>query len=154
MANQREDFKNRDFQGSWEAEYMFVDVRGKIECLLCGDSVAVMKEYNLRRHYETKHHDTYKHLNTKQRLQKVEDLFYCGSKISSTLYQGRICQKPQDKSLRCRVPRKKAKGTTQQSSEIRSCCVKWCFCATSRAILMHSTCSVRGGTVSSLTCTL
>ena len=43
-------------------------------CLLCGDSVAVMKEYIIKRHYETKHHDKYKHLDTTQRLQKVEEL--------------------------------------------------------------------------------
>ena len=33
-----------------------------------------MKEYNLRRHYETKHQDKYKHLDMKQKLQKVEEL--------------------------------------------------------------------------------
>jgi len=27
---------------------MFTDVNGKAVCLLCGDSVAVMKEYNIR----------------------------------------------------------------------------------------------------------
>lgn len=44
---------------------MFVDVKGKAVCLLCGDSVAVMKEYNVRGHFETKHHDRYEHLETK-----------------------------------------------------------------------------------------
>ena len=34
---------------------MFADMRGKAVCLLCGDSVAVMKEYKVRGHYETKH---------------------------------------------------------------------------------------------------
>ena len=42
--------------------------------LVCGADVAVMKEYNLRRHYETKHQDKYKHLDMKQKLQKVEEL--------------------------------------------------------------------------------
>ena len=53
---------------------MFADVKGKAVCLLCRDSVAVMTEYNIRRHYETKHQDRYKHLDTTQRLQKVEEL--------------------------------------------------------------------------------
>ena len=33
-----------------------------------------MKEYNLRRYYETKHQDKYKHLDIKQKLHKVEEL--------------------------------------------------------------------------------
>ena len=53
---------------------MFTDVKGKPVCLVCGANVAVMKEYNLRRHYETKHQDKYKHLDMKQKLQKVEEL--------------------------------------------------------------------------------
>ncbi|XP_042563473.1 tumor necrosis factor receptor superfamily member 14-like [Clupea harengus] len=36
--------------------------------------VAVMEEYTLRRHYETKHQDKYKHLDIKQKLHKVEEL--------------------------------------------------------------------------------
>ena len=52
---------------------MFTDAKGKPVCLVCGADVAVMKEYNLRRHYETKHQDKYKHLDMKQKLQKEED---------------------------------------------------------------------------------
>lgn len=35
---------------------MFTDIAGRPVCLICGANVAVMwfKEYNLRRHYETK----------------------------------------------------------------------------------------------------
>src|SRR4029434_10782661 len=53
---------------------MFTDVKGKTVCLVCGADVAVMKEYNLRWHYETKHQDKNKHLDMKQKLQKVEEL--------------------------------------------------------------------------------
>ena len=74
MAKRKVDFENRGFQDKWEAQYMFADVKGKAVCLLCGDSVAVIKEYNIKRHYEMKHHDKYKHLDTTQRLQKVEEL--------------------------------------------------------------------------------
>ena len=52
---------------------MFTDVKGKPVCLVCGADVAVMKEYNLRQHYETKHQDKYKHLDMKQKLQKKKD---------------------------------------------------------------------------------
>ena len=74
MAKRNVYFENRGFQERWEAEYMFTDVKGKPVCLVCGANVAVMKEYNLRRHYETKHQDKYKHLDMKQKLQKVEEL--------------------------------------------------------------------------------
>ncbi len=78
MTKRKVDSENRGFQARWEAEYMFTEVKGKPVCLLCGDSVSVMKEYNLRRHYETspKHTDKekYKNMDTKQKLQKVEEL--------------------------------------------------------------------------------
>lgn len=53
---------------------MFLEVAGKPVCLLCGESVAVMKEYNLRRHFQTKHADKNKNMDMEQRLQKVEEL--------------------------------------------------------------------------------
>ena len=76
MAKRKVDAENRGFQARWEAEYMFTEVNGKPVCLLCGESLAVMKEYNLRRHHETskKHTDKDKNMDTEQRLQKVEEL--------------------------------------------------------------------------------
>ena len=52
---------------------MFTDMPVK-PCLICGDNVAVIKEFNLRRHYERKHQDKLKDLNTKQKTQKVKEL--------------------------------------------------------------------------------
>ena len=65
MAKRKVDAENRRFQTRWEAEYMFTEVKGKPVCLLCGESLAVMKEYNLRRHHETsqKHTDKDKYKN-------------------------------------------------------------------------------------------
>uniref|UniRef100_A0A3B4FC09 DUF4371 domain-containing protein n=1 Tax=Pundamilia nyererei TaxID=303518 RepID=A0A3B4FC09_9CICH len=62
------------FQHRWEAEYMFTDIAGKPVCLISGANVAVIKEFNLRRHYETKRQDKLKNLNAEQKLQKVEEL--------------------------------------------------------------------------------
>lgn len=45
----------RQFKKSWEEEYFFTDINTKAVCLICNQSVAVIKEYNIRRHYETKH---------------------------------------------------------------------------------------------------
>ncbi|KAM3844388.1 general transcription factor II-I repeat domain-containing protein 2A-like isoform 1-T2 [Vipera latastei] len=74
MVKQKVDFERRCFQKWWEPEYLFVDIEDKAVCLVCGATVAVFKEYNLRRHYKTKHQDKYKNLNMEQKAQKVEDL--------------------------------------------------------------------------------
>uniref|UniRef100_A0A3B4G7C8 SPIN-DOC-like zinc-finger domain-containing protein n=1 Tax=Pundamilia nyererei TaxID=303518 RepID=A0A3B4G7C8_9CICH len=55
-------------------EYMFANIAGKPMCLICGANVAVIKEFNLKRHYETKQQDKLKNLNAEQKLQKVEEL--------------------------------------------------------------------------------
>ena len=36
---------------------MFTDTANKPMCLICSGNVAVIKEYNLRWHYKTKHED-------------------------------------------------------------------------------------------------
>ncbi|XP_042286459.1 general transcription factor II-I repeat domain-containing protein 2-like [Thunnus maccoyii] len=36
--------------------------------------MAITREYNIRRHYETKHHDKYKDMDMTQRHQKVEEM--------------------------------------------------------------------------------
>lgn len=74
MAKRKVDSENRAFQNRWEAEYMFIDIAGKPVCLICGGNVAVIKEFNLRRHFETKHQDKLKNLSVEQKLQKVEEL--------------------------------------------------------------------------------
>ncbi|XP_058025772.1 general transcription factor II-I repeat domain-containing protein 2-like [Ahaetulla prasina] len=73
MAKRKVDFENRCFQKRWEAEYLFADIDGKAMCLVCGAHVAVLKKYNMRRHYETKHEDKYKHMDIQQKLKKVEE---------------------------------------------------------------------------------
>ncbi|XP_027132797.1 general transcription factor II-I repeat domain-containing protein 2-like [Larimichthys crocea] len=66
--------ENRNFQDRWETDYMFIVVKDKPICLVCGANVSVSKEYNIRRHYETRHHDKYKDLNANERLKKVEEM--------------------------------------------------------------------------------
>ena len=66
--------ENRSFQDRGEADYLFVNVKDRPVCLVCGVNVVVMKEYNIRRLYETKHQDKYKDLDMKQKLQKVEEM--------------------------------------------------------------------------------
>ncbi|XP_010775008.1 collagen alpha-1(XIV) chain [Notothenia coriiceps] len=42
-------------------------VGGKAVCLVCGEQIAVFKDYNLSRHYETKHAEKYKNLTDAER---------------------------------------------------------------------------------------
>ena len=49
---------------------MFTGIAGKHVRLLCGESVAVLKEYNLRWHHETKHADKDKNINMKKEAAK------------------------------------------------------------------------------------
>ncbi|KAK2812118.1 hypothetical protein Q5P01_000071 [Channa striata] len=76
MAKRKVDAEKRGFQARWEAEYLFTEVKGKPVCLLCGEILAVMKEYNVRRHDQTsqKHTNKDKNMDTEQRLQNVEEL--------------------------------------------------------------------------------
>lgn len=45
----------RNFKKDWQDAFLFTEVKSKAVCLVCKQSVAVLKEYNIRRHYETKH---------------------------------------------------------------------------------------------------
>ena len=47
---------------------MFTDIGRKPVCLTCGISVAVIEEFNLRRHYETKHQELLSNLSMEQKL--------------------------------------------------------------------------------------
>lgn len=41
-------------------KYLFTEVGGKAVCLVCSEKVTVFKEYNVSRHYETKHVEKYR----------------------------------------------------------------------------------------------
>ena len=45
----------RTFKEEWENNFFFVNHHARPTCLICNVSIAVNKEYNIKRHYETKH---------------------------------------------------------------------------------------------------
>lgn len=49
------DSESRRFQDKWKLEYFFTEIRNNCVCLICQETVAVFKEFNIRRHYQTKH---------------------------------------------------------------------------------------------------
>ena len=49
------DSERRAFNKDWMPKYFFTEIDNKGVCLLCNQSVAVLKEYNISHHYATKH---------------------------------------------------------------------------------------------------
>ena len=62
-------------------------------CLVCSQQASVLKEYNIRRHYETHHADRYNNLQGQMRREKVNELLAGLKKHQSALIQSRdTCQ--------------------------------------------------------------
>ena len=59
------DTEYRVFNETWTSKYLFTEVKGNAVCLVCGEKIAVFKDYNFNRHYETKHGENYKNLTMK-----------------------------------------------------------------------------------------
>uniref|UniRef100_A0A673GVJ7 SPIN-DOC-like zinc-finger domain-containing protein n=1 Tax=Sinocyclocheilus rhinocerous TaxID=307959 RepID=A0A673GVJ7_9TELE len=69
MSKKRKiDAEGRQFNERWESEYMFVLQREKPICLLCCETVSVVKEYNIRRHFDTRHGAKYAKFNRVKEL--------------------------------------------------------------------------------------
>lgn len=68
------DAEGRIFQERWEVEYFFVEHCGASVCLICNENIAVMKAYNLKRHYETRHKGDFGKFEGKVREEKLASL--------------------------------------------------------------------------------
>jgi len=66
----------RLFNEKWTNLYFFVPINTKPVCLICHEAVAVSvsKEYNIKRHYETKHASNLDHLQGQLCVDKVNCL--------------------------------------------------------------------------------
>lgn len=65
------DKEQRVFNDEWRVKYFFTEINNVPHCLICYESVAVCKEYNIKRHYQTKHFSAYDKLVGQQREDKV-----------------------------------------------------------------------------------
>lgn len=75
MSKKRKiDAEGRHFNEKCESEYMFVLQREKPICLLCCEAVSVVKEYNIRRHFDTRHRDKYAKFSLQEKKQIVQEL--------------------------------------------------------------------------------
>ncbi|KAL4127519.1 hypothetical protein QTP88_011686 [Uroleucon formosanum] len=68
------DSECRVFNEKWSLDYFVIYSGDKIICLICKESISVLKEYNIRRHYETKHKTTFSKFTEKLRLDKLQSL--------------------------------------------------------------------------------
>lgn len=65
--------ENRRYSDEWEEKYFFITQNTKLMCLICRETVAVFKEYNVKRHYETKHND-YLKFDKEVKQSKLQEL--------------------------------------------------------------------------------
>ena len=65
---------NRFFNLVWQEKYLFVENKGKPQCLVCLQVVSAPKEYNLKRHYETRHKNQFAKYERAAREAVVKDL--------------------------------------------------------------------------------
>ena len=79
----------RIFKEKWTTSYLFTEMHGKPLCLVCLQQVSVLKEYNIRRHYETHHSEKYDGLQGQLRRDKINELLAGLRKQQSTFIQSR-----------------------------------------------------------------
>ena len=66
--------EGRIFQEKWGYAYFFTSCNSVPICLICKQSVSVIKEYNIKRHYDTNHGKIYDKFVGKLREEKFEEL--------------------------------------------------------------------------------
>ena len=49
----------QQFQEEWSLKYFFIKSDEKAACVICNETVAVMKQYNLRHYHRSKHQEKY-----------------------------------------------------------------------------------------------
>lgn len=65
------DIEGRLFNKTWTDKYFFTEIQGKAVCLVCGTHVAVLKDYNINRHFVTKHEEKFKNLTDEERAREA-----------------------------------------------------------------------------------
>ena len=77
----------RKFKKCWEHDYLFTEVDSNAICLVCKQKVAVLKEYNIRRHYETMHSHQFAKYTGEDRKVKAANLLMKLDTQQQTLLQ-------------------------------------------------------------------
>ena len=74
MSKRKIEAENRQFNEEWTKKYFMQHFNGTALCLICRESVTVMKDYNCKRHYETKHAATFDDVKGEARKNKIDQL--------------------------------------------------------------------------------
>ena len=82
----------RKFKKCWEHDYLFTEVDSNTICLVCKQKVAVLKEYNIRRHYETMHSHQFAKYTGEDRKVKAANLLMKLETQQQTLLQPSTAQ--------------------------------------------------------------
>ena len=68
------DHERRKFNNEWCVKYFIVQHNHDVVCLICQSTIAVMKEYDIKRHYCTKHSVSYDSIVGQSRVDKMQQL--------------------------------------------------------------------------------
>ena len=55
-------------------QYLFIESNGKPLCLICQEAICVVKDYNHKRHYKSRHEAKYDNIRGQQREDKIKQL--------------------------------------------------------------------------------
>jgi hypothetical protein len=66
--------EGRVFKEDWTRECFFIESDGKQVCLICQRMVSVMKEYNIKCHYDSEHIGKFYCLTGELRKRKISNL--------------------------------------------------------------------------------
>lgn len=69
------DFEGRIFKEDWKYKYFCIKVENNAFCLICNEKISVLKEYNLKRHFDTKHVSNYTNYSDKMKKDHFNKLY-------------------------------------------------------------------------------
>ena len=72
MSKRKRVEHERPFQHSWTNDHLFIEQKGKPLCLVCRQTVALSKAYNVKKHYESFYKEKYVTINGTMREDLVK----------------------------------------------------------------------------------
>ena len=65
---------DRIFNEQWTMHFLFIESNGKPLSLVCQETIFVMKEYNFKWHYKSRHEVKYDNIRGQEREDKIKQL--------------------------------------------------------------------------------
>ena len=87
------DSERQAFNKDWMPKYFFTEIDNNGVCLLCNQSVAVLKEYNISRHYAKKHGNYGNNLSEAERQPRATELDRKLARQQNVLAKSTLSQK-------------------------------------------------------------